>query len=476
MLICFILGLVMSEEKSFDVVVLGGGPGGYVAAIKAAQYTDKVALIEAGPMGGVCLNWGCIPTKTLIAHAHVLKKVLSAEKFGIKAENISVDYEAMKNRKDGVISEIRQSLEGLIKAHKVTIIKGFGKFISPEKIKVEGENSCIVSGSKIIIATGSDSRSIGAFPIDNKRILGAKSMLEQTTLPKKLVVVGGGVIGCEFANLYKQLGSEVVVLEAMDRLIPMESPQMSAFLQDHFKKIGIEVFVGVKVVKIDTTDTSITAHLENGQTFQADLCLMSVGIKLNTDNIGIEKAGVQLGKQGEVVVNERMETNIPGIYAIGDITAKMPLAHVASHQGIIAAQNACGKTAHMHYDAIPSVIYTDPEIATVGLSQEAAKEKGFDIQVGQFPFAALGKSKAAGDTEGFAQIVTDKKTGQILGAQVIGHEASTMIAEITTAMHGELTVEEIGDAVHAHPTLSEAWMEAALLAQNQPIHFPPQKK
>ncbi len=465
-----------SEKKSprqFDVIVLGAGPGGYPAAIKAAQNGKSVALVEAKDLGGTCLNRGCIPSKTLIANAEVLHKIQAANDFGITVGNVHFDYNQMVDRKDDVVNKIRKSLEGLILANKITIIRGFGKFTSPTTIKVTGHDNIEIEAKKIIIATGSEPRQIPAFPFDYKKIHDSTSLLEMRKLPKKLAIIGGGVIGCEFASLYATLGVEVTILEMLPRILPMEAESVSTALTKAFLNKGIAIHTGVTVEGIDTSGKGVNVKISGSKGIAADMALVAVGRKLNTANIGLEKAAVHVLDNGMVAVNEKMETSVPGIYAIGDIASKWWLAHVATHQGIVAANNATGHPAAMHYNAVPSVIFTEPEIATVGLSLEQSIEKGYNAVLGNFPFQALGKSQAAMHTDGFAQVVLDKATGQILGAQVVGYEAATLIAQMTTAITNELTVECITETIHAHPTISEAWMEAAFIGENAPLHWPP---
>lgn len=465
------------EDTKFDIIVLGGGPGGYPAAIRAAQLGKKVALIEAKELGGTCLNRGCIPSKTLIAGAEVLQKAKEAEEFGVMISGpITFDYSKMVDRKDAVVTKVRKGLEGLIASNKIKLFKGFGKFNGPKEIKITGTDNAIIRGDKIIIATGSEPRNIPAFPFDWKKIHDSTSLLELRTLPKSLIIIGGGVIGCEFASLYNILGVEVTIIEMMPRIIPMESTGVSNALTKAFKKKGIKIETGVLVEKVETTPNGIKAVLPGGKTIEGDIALVSVGRALNTNSIALEKAGVKVADNGLIPVNEQMETSVPGIYAIGDIASKWWLAHVATHQGLVAADHACGHHARMNYDAVPSVIFTVPEIGTVGLSLEQAIDKGYKATVSAFPFQALGKSQAALQTEGFAQVVIDRETGQVLGAQIVGHEASTLIAEMTVAITNELTVESITETIHAHPTVPEAWLEAALLASDKPLHLPPQKK
>lgn len=461
------------EIKKFDIAVIGGGPGGYPAAIRAAQNGKSVALIEAKEMGGTCLNRGCIPSKALIAGAEELERIRKAHEFGIQVQEPSFDYGQMASRKDKVVSNIRSSLESLIAANKITVFRGFGQLISPREIKVTGKDNLTIQADKIILATGSEPRNIPAFPFDYERIHDSTSLLALTKLPKSLVIIGGGVIGCEFASLYATLGVQVTILELLPRILPMEAQDVSQALTRAFIKRGIQIETGVKVEKINRTENDVQVLIEGGRSFTAEMALVSVGRLLNTKGIGLEKAGVLVQDNGIIATNEKMETNVDGIYAVGDIASKWWLAHVATHQGVIAADNACGKTAHMFYNAVPSVTFTHPEIATVGLSLEEALKQGYKAKVGAFPFQALGKSQAALHTDGFAQIVIDEKTGQILGAQVVGYEASTLIAEMALAIANELTVECVTETIHAHPTIAESWMEAAFLAEGMPVHMPP---
>lgn len=460
------------ESKQFDVIVLGGGPGGYPAAIRAAQRGKKTALIEANLLGGTCLNRGCIPSKALISSAEVFYKAKTAKEFGINIGDLSFDYEVIANRKDKVVSDVRRGLEGLIKMNGIEIFKGFGTFKSNQEIEVNGE---ILKAPNIIIATGSESREIPAFPFDGVKIHNSTTLLELKKLPKSIVIIGGGVIGCEFASLYNILGVDTTICELLPSIIPMEAKAVSQFLTKTFKAKGVKIETGVQVTGIDKTATGVKVNLADGRSIEAEIALVSVGRSMNTSKIGLEKTGVKTDGKGNIITNEKMETNVPGIYAVGDIASKWWLAHVATHQGVVAADNITGKKASMHYEAIPSVIFTHPEIATCGLSIEQALEKGYKAKVAPFPFQALGKAKASGETDGFAQIVTDETTGQILGAQVAGFDASSLIAEMGAAIANELTIECIADTVHAHPTMAEAWLEAALLSINLPIHLPKPK-
>ncbi len=467
----------MTERKTHDIAVIGSGPGGYIAAIKAAQLGKSVALIDKGFLGGTCLNVGCIPTKTLLSNAAVLREVRHAAAFGIETGPITIHYQKMKERKDAVISKIRSGLEGLIKSNKVTIYRGSAQFESPKELKIVGADNLYLHAEQIIIATGSIPLDIKAFPCDHERILNSTSILDMTSLPKSLAIVGGGYIGCEFASLFAELGVKVTILEALPSILTAQGATVSTFMTKVFTGKGIEIHTNVSVQTIENRQSHVHITLSNGHTLDADLALIAVGRSIYTEGLKLEKAGLSTGARGAIEVNEQMQTAVPGIYAIGDVTGQWMLAHVASHQGIIAASHAAGHPIHAHEAAVPAVVFTSPEIATVGLTLEQAQQKGLaSASQGTFPFQALGKAQANGDTEGFAQIVFDKKTGQILGALLIGHEASNLIAEMTLAIQHELTLESVLETIHAHPTMAEAWHEAAAIANETPIHLPPKAK
>lgn len=466
----------MTEKQRFDIAIIGAGPGGYVAAIKAAQMGRKVALIEKKSLGGTCLNVGCIPSKTLLSNAQVLKKIKQAEEYGIQIGQVSFDYAKMKKRKDQVIEKIRSSLKGLIQSNQITIFHGHATFTAPHELKVRGEDNLLIQAEKTIIATGSEPIDIPAFPCDHKLIRNSTSILELTKLPKSMAIIGGGYIGCEFASLFAELGVKITLIEALPSIVQTQGKTISDALTKAFKAQGITIKTHAVVKKIDKKENSVVIHFKEGDLLESEIAIVAVGRKLNSEGLGLEKAGLATKANGALEVNEKLETHVPGIYAIGDVTAISMLAHVASHQGIVAASNACGNLARMHYQAIPAVIFTQPEIATVGLTAEQAAETGRQIHVGTYPFQALGKAVATNETEGFAQIISDKKTGEILGAQALGHEASILISEMALAINNELTLDCVIDTIHAHPTLPEAWLEAALLAKDTPIHFPPKIK
>lgn len=460
----------------YDLVVIGAGPGGYPAAITAAREGLKVALIEAGEVGGTCLNRGCIPSKALIAGAELFHSIQKAEEFGIEVGKVSIDYSKLVKRQKKIVSGMRKGLEQLIKSHGVELLKGFATFQSPREIKVKGEKSQTIYAEKAIIATGSEPRMIPAFPCDHERILDSTSLLNLEKLPKSLIVIGGGVIGCEFASLFHNLGLEVTILELLPSLLPMECQAVQEAITRAYKRRKIAVHTGEQVEQAVNLGKEVEVKIKGKKPLKAEMALVAVGRRMNTDQIGLEKAGVSFTKNGMIEVNQHMETSADGIFAIGDPTSSYWLAHVATHQGIVAAKRAVGIEASMHYDAIPSVIFTDPEVATVGLSLEKAEEQGYSASIGSFPFRALGKGQAEGHTEGFAQVVIDRKTHQILGAQVVGHSAATMIAQMAQAITNELTVECVIDTIHAHPTFSEVWPEALLMAIGQPLHLPPIKR
>ena len=466
----------MSDRKSYDIAVIGSGPGGYIAAIKAAQLGKSVALIEKGPLGGTCLNVGCIPTKTLLSNAALLHQIRHAADFGIETGPISLHYNKMKARKDQVVSKIRTGLEGLIKSNKIVTYRGTAQFEKPHELKIVGEDNLYLHADQIILATGSVPLDIKAFPCDHDRILNSTSILEITMLPKSIAIVGGGYIGCEFASLFAELGVKVTILEALPTILSLQGPTISTFMTKAFTSKGIDLQTNVTVQSIENKKSHVHITLQGGKTLDADLALVAVGRKVYTDGLMIQKAGLTPGERGVIETNEKMETAVPGIYAIGDVTGKWMLAHVASHQGIVAASNAAGHPMRVHYNAVPAVVFTSPEIATVGLTLEQALSAGYNATQGTIPFQALGKAQAAMDTEGFAQIISDKKTGQILGAIVIGHEASNLIAEMALAIQNELTLESVLETIHAHPTLAEAWHEAAAIANETPLNFPPKLK
>lgn len=466
----------MTQEKKHDIAIIGAGPGGYVAAIKAAQMGKSVALIEKEFLGGTCLNVGCIPTKTLLASAAVLHQVKRAAEFGIDVGPVAFHYAKMVQRKDAVIATMRKGLDGLMKANQVTVYTGSASFETAHTLKVLEPANTHVHAETIILATGSVPVDIKAFPCDHKRILNSSSILQIQEVPKRLAIIGGGYIGCEFASLFSELGAHVTVIEALPSILSLQGSLISGFMTQSFAKRGIQVLTDTKVEKIVNHGGHVTIHFVDGKTLDADLALVAVGRKPYTEGLNLQKAGLKASDKGFIAVDARMQTEVQGVFAIGDLTGEALLAHVASHQGIVAAINACGGHAEAHYNAVPAVIFTQPEIASVGMTLEMAGQKGIPFVQGTFPFQAIGKAQAAKDTEGMAQIIAHAKTGEILGATVIGHEASSLIAEMTLAIENEIPLECLVETIHAHPTLPEVWHEAACMALGNPIHLPPKKR
>ena len=460
---------------TYDIIVIGAGPGGYVAAIRAAQFGAKTALIEREFTGGTCLNWGCIPTKTMVASAELYHQMLHADAMGLSASDISYDWSAILNRKNTIVKKLRQGIKTLLKANGVALIEGTAVLKSPTEVSATGpEGASDVQGKKIIIATGSESARPGSFPFDDTHVLDSKAFLDIPSLPKRLIIVGGGVIGCEFASLLNILGVEVTVVEMLDRLLPLEDKEISTALTKQFKKAGITVMTGAGISDVTLKGSEVNAKVQD-QALVADMMLVAVGRAPNTRGIGLETVGIATEKSA-IVVDDHMQTTIPGIYAIGDITGKPQLAHVASAQALVAAEHAFGLDSVMEYAAIPNCIFTIPEIATVGLNEEQARNAGHELSIGRLPFAVLGKAMAANATEGFYKIIGDDTTDEILGVQIFGVHATDMIAEAALAIRLECTVKELGKTIHAHPTLSEGLMETAHALHNECIHLPPHKK
>ncbi|MEB2681376.1 dihydrolipoyl dehydrogenase [Chlamydia suis] len=464
-------------NDAFDCVVIGAGPGGYVAAITAAQAGIKTALIEEREAGGTCLNRGCIPSKALLSAAEIVNQIRHANQFGIHVDNFSIDYPAMVQRKDFVVRSIRDGLNSLIRSNKITVFSGRGSLISSTEVKVLGETSSVIKARSIILATGSEPRAFPGIPFSpsSPRILCSTGVLNLKELPQKLAIIGGGVIGCEFASLFHTLGSKVSVIEASQQILALNNPDISKTMFDKFSRQGLRFMLGASVSDIQDMGDRVRITI-NGNDEEYDYVLVSIGRRLNTENLGLDKAGVICDERGVIPTDSTMRTNIPNIYAIGDITGQWQLAHVASHQGIVAARNISGHRDEIDYSAVPSVIFTFPEVATVGLSPSVAQQQGIPVKITKFPFRAIGKAVAMGEADGFAAIISHETSQQILGAYVIGPQASSLISEITLAVRNELTLPCIYETIHAHPTLAEIWAESALLAVDTPLHMPPTKK
>lgn len=455
------------------IAVIGGGPGGYTAAIRAAQLGAEVTVIEKDKLGGTCLNRGCIPTKALLACADALTLIQEAEEFGISVSGqVKPDLGKMLERKNKVVLQLRGGIEQLFKTHKIRLVNSKGKLVKQEnKLSVETDEG-LEDYEAVIIATGSEPAKFASFDFSQPTVMTSDDALDLGEIPEKLLILGGGVVGCEFASLYSRLGSEITLVELMPQILPFEERRIAKQLEGSFKKKGIRVLAKTSIDKIvEYGDDKIKAELSNGEVVAATKLLVSIGRKLLTEGIGLEEAGVDLTERGGTKVNDKMETSVPGVYAIGDCNGGIMLAHWAAAEGAVAAQNICGKNTVIDKSVIPSCIFTTPEIATVGLNADRAKEKGIEIKTGRFPFAANGKAHAVGEPEGSVTIVVDVKTDKVLGGQIIGPHASDLVHEIALAIKLGITAREIGNTIHAHPTLSEAVLEAAENVHGMAIHI-----
>jgi dihydrolipoamide dehydrogenase len=460
------------------LTIIGAGPGGYVAALKAAQLGAEVTVVESGEVGGVCLNWGCIPTKTLAASAELMLKARELENYGLELKGEVVpNMEKIMQRKSKVVDIQVKGIRGLFKSWGVKLIQGRGRLKSKNEVEVEKPDGTteIIPSDKIIISTGSRPASIPTFPFDGVNILSSDNALNMKTVPKSMVIVGAGVIGCEFGGIFNALGTEIIMIEMLARPVATEDTDISDLLAREFKKRKIKIFTGIKVERVEVRPDGVHAFTSDGKEHVGEKLLVSIGRTLNTERIGLDEVGVEKGKRGEILVDDHMETNIKGIYSIGDCTGKILLAHVASTQGIVAAQNACGKDSVMDYGTVPAAIFTTPEIASVGLREFQANERGIKVVTGQFPYRALGKAHAMGEIAGFVKLVADPQTDKLLGAHIIGAHAADMVHEAAVALKNGLTIKDLAKTIHAHPTLSEGVMEAAEAVHGEAIHMPREK-
>ncbi len=457
--------------SKYDIIVLGSGPGGYVTAIRASQLGFKTAIVEKENLGGVCLNWGCIPTKALLKSAQVFDYLKHAEDYGLTIKDFDKDFGKVIDRSRGVAEGMSKGVQFLMKKNKIDVIEGFGKIKPGKKVEVDGTE---YSADHIIIATGARSRELPNLKQDGKKVIGYREAMTLEKQPKKMIVVGSGAIGVEFSNFYNSMGTEVTIVEYLPNLVPLEDEEVSKQFERIFKKSGVNVMTNASVESVDTSGKQVKATVKTKkgeEILEADVVLSAVGIAANLENIGLEDVGIVTDK-GKIMVNDWYQTNIPGYYAIGDVVPGPALAHVASAEGITCVEKIAGMHVEpIDYGNIPGCTYTSPEIASVGLTEKQAKEKGFDIKVGKFPFSASGKAKASGASDGFVKVIFDAKYGEWLGCHMIGAGVTDMIAEAVVARKLETTGHEVLKAIHPHPTMSEAVMEAVADAYGEVIHL-----
>lgn len=462
---------------NYDIIVIGSGPGGYVTAIRASQLGLKTAIVEKESLGGICLNWGCIPTKALLKSANVYEYLTHAADYGITVKGGEADFAKIIERSRGVANGMSAGIQFLMKKNKIDVIKGHGTVQAGKKVEVtaeDGTKTVFTADKGIILATGARSRKLPNLPQDGKKIIGYREAMSLPSQPKKLVVVGSGAIGIEFAYFYNAIGTEVTVVEFMPNIVPVEDEEVSKQLEKSLKKAGINIMTNASVESVDTSGKGCVVSIKTAkgeEKIECDVVLSAVGIETNLENLGLETVGIATDK-GKVLVNEYYQTNIPGYYAIGDIVPGPALAHVASAEGIICVEQIAGHHPEpLDYGNIPGCTYCSPEVASVGLTEKACKEKGLDIKIGKFPFSASGKASAAGAKDGFVKLIFDAKYGELLGAHMIGANVTEMIAEIVAIRKLEVTGEALIKTVHPHPTMSEAIMEAAAAAYGEVIHL-----
>jgi dihydrolipoamide dehydrogenase len=463
-------------DKSFDVAIIGSGPGGYVAAIRAAQLNLKTIVIERENLGGICLNWGCIPTKALLKSAETFALIKEANNFGITLDNLSFDFKKIIERSRKVADINSKGVEFLMKKNKISVAKGQGQIKSPSGIEIKGEDgkTSTINASHIIIATGGRPRNIPGIEPDGKMIIEYRKAMSLEKQPGSMVIVGAGAIGIEFAYFYNQFGTKVTIIEMLDSILPIEDREISDLLAKNFKKNKIDIHTSTKVAGIKKLKNGVTVtyrKTDKEESLDADVALIAIGIQGNVENLGLENTGVNIEKSF-IPVDKWYQTNIAGIYAIGDITGPPLLAHVASHEGIICVEKIAGHPTHaLDYNSVPGCTYCQPQVASIGLTESKAREAGYELMIGRFPYSASGKARAIGEREGLVKLIFDKKYGELLGAHIIGAEATELIAELSLAKALESTPLELAKTIHAHPTLSEMIMEAAGDALGKAVHI-----
>ncbi len=460
-------------DSNYDVVLIGSGPGGYVAAIRAAQLGLKTAVIEREALGGVCLNWGCIPSKALLKNAEVVSYFNRADEFGLKMDNFSADFSVAMDRSRKVVDRNTKGVAFLLDKNKVDHIQGSGKVVGVGKVEVSPDGN-VIESKNIVISTGARPRSIAPLPIDGEKIITSRESITLSDLPKSIIIVGGGAIGVEFAYIYRMYGVDVTIVEMLPRLVPNEDEDISAQLERSFKRENINVMTGAGVIGSDTSGSGVKVTVDKDGTqevLECDKVLVAIGVQPNVEDLGLETIGIASDRSG-IIVDDRMATNVPGIYAIGDVNGKMPLAHVASAQALVAVEDIAGlETQALDYAYMPRATYCHPQIASFGLTETQAREQGKDINVGTFNVQANGKAAALGENSGLVKLVVDAKYGEILGGHMIGPEVTELLGELSMTRILEGTVLELGWAVHSHPSLSEMLKEAALGAQGRTIHM-----
>jgi dihydrolipoamide dehydrogenase len=463
--------------ESYDLVVIGGGPAGYVGAIRAAQLGANVCVVEKDELGGVCLNRGCIPTKTLVKTAELLARMREAEAFGLTIPGpVSLDLPKAMARKDQVVKTLVKGIESLFKGWKITIKKGDAKFVSREKLIIQSPAGVEEIGARAtLVATGSSAAQIPMFPVDGQIILSSDHLLKMQSVPKSILIIGAGAIGCEWAFIMKEFGSEVTVIEMLPQVAPTEDEMVGTLLLREMKKRKIKALTGEKIVKVETSSEGVIAHTESREQLRAEKMLVSIGRSPNSRELGLEQIGGDMDSRGFIKVNSRLETSVPGIYAAGDVVGGMLLAHKASAEAKVAVANALGRQEEMDYRVIPAVIFTFPEVGSVGLKERDAQAQGLNYAASSFPFRALGKAQAIGEIAGEVKLVFEKDSLRLLGCHIIGPDAGDLIHEAALALRLNATIKDLAETVHAHPTLSEAMMEAGEAALGQAIHLPKPK-